>query len=394
MSRPSSGRSAHTSDRRVNAVPDVFCLTVHTSYRCRHSGACCSSGWAIPVEAPLYRGWNAAVRAGVIRRDNLPSGLAGLLRTRDDGTCTFFDRGSRLCDIHRENGHDALPASCRQFPRVSLLDPRGVFVTLSHYCPTAADLLFEDTPIGIVVNPPAFPRDAEYDGLDARDAFPPLLRPGVLMDWEALAAWDRFAFDRLDRETHDVDAAFHDLVAAGEALRAWTPADGPLAQRVRTLLDAPIDPRPASRVRSMPAWQLDAEVRSLIGPATPAAASASVAPALSADEFADAWTRWVEPAWRTFTRPLCRYVAAKLCGNWCWYQGDGLRTLLRSVEAALAIVRVEAARHGRRHGRMLDRSLLRESVRQADLLLVHLSSREALARQWSAAEAHEGDSSP
>jgi Fe-S-cluster containining protein len=344
-------------------MPDVFCLSVHASYRCRHSGACCSSGWAIPVEAPLFRRWNETARAGVVQRDDLPSGLVGLLRTRDDGTCTFFDRGSRLCDIHRENGHDALPASCRQFPRVSLLDPRGVFVTLSHYCPTAADLLFEDTPIRIVVNPPAFPRDAEYDGLDARDAFPPLLRPGVLMDWETLAAWDRFAYDRLDREMHDVDHALDDLIAVGEALRRWTPANGPLVQRLLTTIDAPPHAR---RERRTSAWQ---------------------------QPDVDAWTRWVEPVWRTFTRPLCRYVAAKLCGNWCWYQGDGVRTLLRSVDAALAVVRVEAARHGQRHGRMLDRSLLRESVRQADLLLVHLSSREALARHWSAAEVDEEDSS-
>lgn len=364
-------------------MPDVYCLSVHAAYRCRHSGACCSSGWAIPVELPVYRTWNGDARDRVIRRNDLPSGLAGLLRTRDDGTCTFFDRSSRLCDIHRDYGPAHLPASCRQFPRVSLLDPRGVFVTLSHYCPTAADLLFEDTPIRLVVNPPAFPRDAEYDGLDARGAFPPLLRPGVLFDWDTLAAWDRFAFDRLDRETHDVDAALQDLTAVGDALRRWTPADGPLVECLGMAIESRASA--VARTVSLSAWQLDAEVRAL----TP---SAAPAPALTADEFADAWTRWVAPVWPSFTRPLCRYVAAKLCGNWCWYQGDGLRTLLRSVAAALAIVRVEAARQGQRHGRMLDRSRLRENVRQADLLLVHLSSREALARHWSAAEALEGES--
>ena len=56
----------------------------------------------------------------------------------------------------------------------------------------------DDAPIEVVVNPPAFPGDAEYDGLDARDAFPPFLRPGVLMDWDTLAAWDRFTFARLE----------------------------------------------------------------------------------------------------------------------------------------------------------------------------------------------------
>jgi Fe-S-cluster containining protein len=326
-------------------LPDVFCLSVHASWRCRHSGACCSSGWAIPVEAPLHGRLKVtsagAFAGGIEARDDLPAGLTGILRTRDDGSCVFFDRASRLCDIHRTKGHDWLPASCQQFPRVSLLDPRGTFVTLSHYCPSAADLLFaaDDTPIEVVVNPPAFPRDAHYDGLDARDAFPPFLRPGVLMDWDTLAAWDRFAFARLDRETHSVDAAMRDLRIACDHLRAWTPSDGPLAHRLETLPEE-------GTTTSLPA---------------------------SEDQEA-------------FIRPLCRYAAAKLFGSWCWYQGAGLRTVIRSVEAALAEVRAEAARQSRQHGRMLDRSLLRESIRQADLRLVHLSSREALAREWSAAE--------
>jgi hypothetical protein len=339
-------------------VPDIFCLSVHASWRCRHSGACCSSGWAIPVEAPLHKRLNVtaagAFAGGIEPRDDLPSGLTGILRTRDDGTCVFFEGGSRLCEIHRKKGHDWLPASCQQFPRVSLLDPRGTFVTLSHYCPSAADLLFveDDTPIEIVVNPPAFPRDADYDGLDARDAFPPFLRPGVLMDWETLAAWDRFAFARLDRETRSVDAAVRDLRRACEHLRQWTPSDGPLARRLETFQDAE----------------------------RPDAGKAETSGLLPASEEQEA-----------FIRPLCRYAAAKLFGSWCWYQGAGLRTVIRSVEAALAEVRAEAARQSRQHGRMLDRSLLRESIRQADLRLVHLSSREALAREWSAAEDAKGE---
>jgi Fe-S-cluster containining protein len=330
----------------------IFCLSVHASWRCRHSGACCSSGWAIPVEAPLHRKLRTtsagAFAAGIEARDDLPPPLTGILRTRDDGSCVFFNRTSRLCDIHRQKGHDWLPASCQQFPRVSLLDPRGTFVTLSHYCPSAVDLLFadDDAPIEVVVNPAAFPRDAEYDGLDARDAFPPFLRPSVLMDWETLAAWDRFTFDRLDRETRSVDAALRDLRRACDHLRAWTPSEGPLAGRLDNMLDI-----------------VDA------GP------KVGTSPSLPASEEEEA-----------FIRPLCRYAAAKFFGSWCWYQGAGLRTVIRSVEAALAEVRAEAARQSRQHGRMLDRSILRESIRQADLRLVHLASREALAREWSAAE--------
>ena len=327
----------------VNA--SVFCLSVHAGWRCRHSGACCSSGWAIPVEAPLHRKLRTAnagaFAAGIESRGDLPEGLSGVLRTRDDGSCVFFDRSSRLCDIHRLKGHDWLPASCQQFPRVSLLDPRGTFVTLSHYCPSAVDLLFADEdagPIEVVTNPAAFPREAEYDGLDARDAFPPFLRPGVLMDWDTLAAWDRFTFDRLNRETRNVDAAIRDLRHACDHLRMWTPSDGPLVDRLKTL------PEPGTAA-SLPASEEE----------------------------------------EAFIRPLCRYAAAKFFGSWVWYQGAGLRTVIRSVEAALAEVRA-GTRQARQHGRMLDRSILRESIRQADLRLVHLASREALAREWSKAE--------
>lgn len=82
-------------------------------------------------------------------------------------------------------GHDALPLACRQFPRVTVLDPRGASVTLSHYCPTAAGLLKDDGPVAIEINGATFPPGGEYVGLDAQDALPPLLCRDVLMDWES-----------------------------------------------------------------------------------------------------------------------------------------------------------------------------------------------------------------
>ena len=98
------------------------------------------------------------------------------------GRCAFHDGDAHRCEIHRVLGHDALPLSCRQFPRVVVLTPAGVSVGLSHYCPTAAGLLFsEGAPVAIVEDAPAFPRDAEYEGLDARASLGPLLRPDALL---------------------------------------------------------------------------------------------------------------------------------------------------------------------------------------------------------------------
>ena len=42
----------------------VYALSIHADYRCQHSGVCCSSNWDVPVELPVYRGLDAALKAG------------------------------------------------------------------------------------------------------------------------------------------------------------------------------------------------------------------------------------------------------------------------------------------------------------------------------------------
>jgi hypothetical protein len=103
-------------------------------------------------------------------------------------------------EIHKTLGHDALPLACRQFPRVCVTDPRGVSVTLSHYCPTAAGLLANESSHAsesILTNPARFPPQAEYVGLDAVHALPPLLRPGILMDWDSWWEIERLSVEVL-----------------------------------------------------------------------------------------------------------------------------------------------------------------------------------------------------
>ena len=66
----------------------------------------------------------------------------------EGGACVSFERGmggaTSQCAIHRVLGHDALPSACRHFPRAAVTDDLGTFVTLSHFCPTAASMLFRD----------------------------------------------------------------------------------------------------------------------------------------------------------------------------------------------------------------------------------------------------------
>jgi hypothetical protein len=63
-----------------------------------------------------------------------------------------------------------------------------------------------------------------------------------------------------------------------------------------------------------------------------------------------------------------------------------VKSIVRGLEAALALVRVEAARQCRNGGRRLDADLLREAFRNADFLLNHLAIGEDLAAAWSRVE--------
>ena len=54
-----------------------------------------------------------------------------------------------------------------------------------------------------------------------------------------------------------------------------------------------------------------------------------------------------------------------------------MASIVRGLEAALAIARVEAARQCRDAGRALDERLLLEAIRRADFILNHLAVGEA-----------------
>jgi Fe-S-cluster containining protein len=158
-----------------------FWLNFHLPYACRHSGACCTAGWRIPIEperAALITpgGWLA--EGGVLPRD-------------EHGVCVFHNG---RCAVYEHR-----PLSCVHFPYVCLIDARGVRVTLSHYCPTAASPLFEHTgPIEIVEGPSPVPALEMPEGLDARESLPPLAEsshphaPGPrVMSWDEFSEWER-----------------------------------------------------------------------------------------------------------------------------------------------------------------------------------------------------------
>jgi Fe-S-cluster containining protein len=411
----------------------VRVLDFHAGYRCRNTGVCCSSGWDIPVEPEVELQLRNALASGALRVPEadvssipppseaspgapcfraipgLPHAASVVFASDSSGRCVFLDP-DRRCAVHRQLGPGALPSACRDFPRVVTLTPLGVSITLSHYCPTAAGMLFapvtprdprlpapEGCAIAILENPTGFPPTRPYEGLDARDAFPPLLRPGVLMDWPSLERWEAFAVSVMGDQRRTPESALDVLSAAAEAARTWAPGAGPfgehLASSLRGAPDAAGDEDSAggdpargearSTLRASPvagvdrrspddrgAWRLVAECvphRALLPPAP--------------EGLEDAERRLVAPRWSSLALPLRRWLAAKAFASWLVLQGDGLRTAVLGLRTALGVLRAEAARGCADAGRALDAELLKEAVRRADLLLVHLADPEALARR-------------
>jgi hypothetical protein len=306
--------------------PPVFWLSFHAAYACRDSGVCCSSGWDIALETGRVTAIEGAVKeqrivapAGWLRHaDGAPDDIAGVLAHSVSGACVFHRAPG--CAIHGTIGHHALPSACQHFPRIVLMDRRGVFVTLSHYCPTARALLFEDTgTAAIVEGPPVIPDDGAPEGLDARDTLPPCESPQRLMDWVGYSQWE------------------HDLV---RALTSTSPVDQVIDER-----------DPVSR---------RFDQRTLFE-----FARAALPPPFT-------WPEYV-PAAAPQSPVVGRFLAAHAFASWMAYQGNGLAATLLYLRVVLAVLSVESERH----------QGLQEGVREADLLLRHLVDRESLAGQLS-----------
>lgn len=193
------------------------------------------------------------------------------------------------CSIHEAFGHDALPVACQQFPRVSVLEPRGASITLSCFCPTALAMLDEgDGPIRIVADPAG--SLAKADGLDARTSLPPALRPDVLMDWESWWEFERLAVEELNRDKtpREILARFGQVV---ENVRTWKPGDGELIERVQ----------------------------------------AAFADSMSLAHSAPVHRGTGAPAHR-------RFLACHAFASWTAHLGSGLRTWLRSLETVVFLL--------------------------------------------------------
>ena len=309
-----------------------------------------------------------------------PDGAAGTFR-QVDGGCIFHAPASpatvtataraRDCAVHAALGHQALPSSCQHFPRVCLIDDRGVRVSLSHYCPTAAAMIVDgDGPVTTVAGPPAVPGRAVPEGLDVRDGLPPRLTEHVLTDLDGMTAWEHHVIGTLAGATPEptVERAVARLGADAREVSAWQPrstrslADAVAAAAARP---AAADLEPAARrigdASTWPAWF------AIAADACQGAWLADEPPA----SLTDLDARYVRPMWPAYAAAARRYLAARAFGSWIAYQADAAVALVRWLALCHAVLRIECARACATAARPLDRELLIAAIRQADLLLVH-----------------------
>jgi Fe-S-cluster containining protein len=368
---------------------NALCLARHADYRCRHSGACCTSGWPIPVEAGLVPAIRRALAEGRLRLpatpaaegieplvdSRLPPGAGAALATTPAGACAFYDGDKRRCAIHRDLGHASLPSACRHFPRRCLLERDATFVSLSHYCPTVARMAFaENGARGIVEAPATLVGHVRLEGLDAREVMPPLLRPGMLTDLAGYHAWERAAVDLLESGA-EPEAALACVREMTRRAMSWSPQRGRLEDAVD--LAAEETRQTQKGAAGSPADETELRARFELARM---AVSETLRPAAAPARLGEADRRWVAESWPSFANPIGRFLAAHAFGNWAAYLGSGLVTVVRWLEVSLAVVRVEAARRCAQEARPLDPPILVESFRAADLLLVHLADPGTLAK--------------
>jgi hypothetical protein len=279
------------------------------------------------------------------------------------GDCGFHH--DCRCSLQLTGGEALLPSACRHFPRVYLRDARGDLLTLSHFCPTAASLLLEDVAVAVVEAHPPLALHEPIEGLDARGALPPLVRPGMLADMDGYDAWE-WAVIGTFIGAPDAASAFAHIEAATNRIRGWTPAAGPMRPAVADAFECAV--YSAGSLLLSDAFALVAE---LTGPHP----LMEVPP-----DFAARWLQIAQGMSAKRHRSIGRYLAASTFGNWIAYRGQGLRSIVAWLQACYDVLRVQMTRVLPAGLGEVDERAHLEAIRMTDYIMVHTVDSLAFGR--------------
>jgi Fe-S-cluster containining protein len=406
---------------KSKAVPKtVSCLEFQSDFHCSQCGRCCQN-WLVSVEKAQYDRIAQALQEGQLvvsgvtaensmARNEIPPGFGSTQAYAHflfgPQGCAFLEREGdhTACAVQRQLRPDALPIICQVYPRVCILQPRRVCLTLSNCCPTARQKLWrEDLPdagVAIVENPPAFSPTVNYAGHDTVEQKPPFLRPQTPLTWEAYGRWERFCLERMADERLTPENALIHILTAAEKIRGWA-GTGPAPIRLIESLvqtEAEVDPGQLSQqIERLPnglllcrdLYELLFQSLSLEGTsrlpeliqtfqeAYGSASGDAQNGALS--RLTEDYDRFVRPFWSQWERAVRRYLASKLFANYYAHEGHGLRTGLYVVVLILATLRLHATLLTRIAQRPLDVPLLDEAFALTDLYWFSMVARDVLA---------------
>jgi lysine-N-methylase len=114
-------------------------------YACRDCPArCCTSSWGIPVSEEererILADEGARFRLGDRGAAILRAGVLPMREREGRLACLFLDEEDLLCSLHKQHGHEFIPAACQAFPFGFSENEHGQPVALlSRYCPSIRD---------------------------------------------------------------------------------------------------------------------------------------------------------------------------------------------------------------------------------------------------------------
>lgn len=395
-------------------------LEFQSDFRCSQCGECCCSDWVVSLDKTQHERIAQALRTGdltvpgvtadsALTRNENPSDLGfGLFHahlTFGPAGCPFLEResDSTACAIQRQLGPGALPIICQVYPRICVLEPRRVCLTLSNCCPTARAKLWREDLDGPgltrVENPPAFPPDGAYAGHNTLERKPPFLRPQVPLTWEAYARWERFCLERMADERLTPENALLHILTAAEKIRGWAGNGSVPVGVIESLAqtEAAVDPdQLTEQIERLPCglalcrnlYELlfqslspkgDSPLTEILQTFQEAYGSASDTQHAALSRLTGDYDHFIRPFWPQGERAVRRYLASKLFANYYAYEGHGLRTGLYVVVLILATLRLHATLLARRAQRPLDVTLLDEAFALTDRYWLNMVARDVLA---------------